>query len=161
MQIYILRHGIADPPRSGQPDADRALTPEGRVKLDRVLRRARAAGADPSLILSSPYRRALETAEIAASVLGYNGKIVKTRALTPDASPYDVWDEIRTRPTESAILLAGHEPLFSTLVAFLLDSPGLVVDMKKGALVRVDCEHFGTEPAGILKWMLTAALAGE
>jgi phosphohistidine phosphatase len=156
VQIYLLRHGIAE---DGTPDSERALTAEGREKLRRVLARARGADAAPSLILSSPYRRALETAEVAVEALGYRGKVVKTRALVPDASPFDAWQEIRQRPGEPAILLASHEPLMSSLAAFLLDSPALVVDMKKAALVRVDCERIGPEPKGVLKWMLTPATA--
>jgi phosphohistidine phosphatase len=156
VQIYLLRHGIAD---NTTPDSERALTAEGREKLRRVLARARAAGVAPGLILSSPYRRALETAEVAAEILGYQGKVVKTRALTPDAAPFETWEEIRKRPEEPAILLASHEPLMSSLTAFLLSSPALVVDMKKAALVRVDCERLGPEPKGVLKWMLTPATA--
>lgn len=159
MQIYLLRHGIAEDGAPGRPDSERALTPEGREKLNRVLHRARGAGVTPSLILSSPYRRALETAEAAAGVLGYEGKIVKTRALVPDAPPFDTWEEIRKRPQESAILLASHEPLMSTLAAFLLASPALAVDMKKAALLRVDCDRIGPEPRGVLKWMLTPSTA--
>ncbi|MEI9971660.1 MAG: histidine phosphatase family protein [Ignavibacteriota bacterium] len=143
MQIYLLRHGIAE---DTTPDSERALTSEGREKLRRVLHRARDAGVAPSVILSSPYRRATETAEVAAEVFGYSGKIVKIRALLPEASPFDTWEEIRKRPDEHAILLASHEPLMSSLVAFLLSSPTLVVDMKKAALVRVDCDRFGPEP---------------
>ncbi len=156
MQIYLLRHGIAE---NSTPDSERALTAEGREKLRRVLARARAADAAASLILTSPYRRAVETADVAVEVLGYQGKVVKTRGLVPDASPFDAWEEIRKRPDESAILLASHEPLMSSLFAFLLSSPGLMVDMKKAALVRVDCERFGPEPKGVLKWMLTPATA--
>jgi phosphohistidine phosphatase len=161
MEIYLLRHGSAEPTSPGHPDADRSLTDDGREKLRRVLKRARDAGAEPSLILSSPYRRAMETAEAAAALLGYQGKVVKTRALVPEASPFDAWDEIRKRGEERAILLASHEPLMSSMVAFLLGSPTLSVDMKKAALVRVDCERIGPEPVGILKWMLTPATAGE
>jgi phosphohistidine phosphatase len=156
VQLYLLRHGIAE---NTAPDSDRALTAEGRDKLRRVLARARAADVSPSLILSSPYRRAVETAEVAVEVLSYRGKVVKTRALLPEASPFDAWEEIRKRPEESAILLASHEPLMSSLAAFLLASPGLVVDMKKAALVRVDCDRLGPEPKGVLKWMLTPATA--
>jgi phosphohistidine phosphatase len=159
VQIYLLRHGIADNGAPGRPDSERALTDEGRERLRRVLERARAAGLDPSLILSSPYRRAAETAEVAAEVLQYHGKVVKTRALVPEASPFDTWEEIRARQTERAILLASHEPLMSSLAAFLLASPALQVDMKKAALVRVDCERMGQEPRGVLKWMLTPATA--
>jgi len=161
MEIYLLRHGIAENARPGHPDAERALTPEGREKLKRVLKRARGAGVSPSVVLSSPYRRAVETADVAVETLGYQGKIVKTRALLPDASPYDAWEELRARKDEPAILLAGHEPMMSTMVAFLLSSPVLSVDMKKAALARVDCDRFGPEPRGTLKWLLTPATAGE
>jgi phosphohistidine phosphatase len=156
VQIYLLRHGIAE---DGTPDSDRALTAEGREKLRRVLARARCADVAPTLILSSPYRRAVETADVAVDVLGYQGKVVKTRALVPDASPYDVWEEIRKRSGEPAILLASHEPLMSSLASFLLASPALMVDMKKAALMRVDCDRIGPEPKGVLKWMLTPATA--
>jgi hypothetical protein len=43
----------------------------------------------------------------------------------------------------------------SSLAAFLLNSPTLQVDMKKGALIRIDCARFSTHPTGVLKWMLT------
>ncbi len=161
MEIYLLRHGIAENARPGLKDADRALTSEGRQKLQRVLKRAKNADVDPDLILSSPYRRAIETAEIAASSLGYRGKVVETKALLPNAGPREAWDDIRAHKTDNAILLASHEPLMSALTAFLLSCPTLVVDMKKAALVRVDCESLGVEPRGILKWMLTPATAGE
>jgi phosphohistidine phosphatase len=158
-QIYLLRHGIAEEARPGRPDSERALTSEGRDKLRRVLKRARAGGVAPDVILTSPYRRAVETAEVAAEVLGYEGKLVRTPALVPDASPSGAWEEIRSRQEEGSILLSSHEPLMSLLAAFLLDSPALAVDMKKAALVRVDCEHFGPQPKGVLKWMLTPVVA--
>ena len=161
MQIFLLRHGIAEDAKPGRPDAERALTSEGRDKLHRVLKRARTAGLDPSLILSSPYRRALETASAAAEVLSYKDEIVRTDALLPEASPFDAWDEIRARKDERAMLLASHEPFMSALAAFLLDSPALRVDMKKAALVRIDCERFGPKAAGILKWMLTPGLCAD
>ena len=161
MQIYLLRHGIAEDAKPGHPDAERPLTGEGCDKLRRVLKRAQTAGLDPSLILSSPYRRAIETAAVAAEVLAYQGEIVRTSALVPEASPFDAWEEIRKRKDERAILLSSHEPLMSSLVAFLLDSPALHVDMKKAALVRIDCERFGPKAAGLLKWMLTPGVCLE
>jgi phosphohistidine phosphatase len=165
MEIYLLRHGIAEEGRLGGHDADRALTAEGRDKLKRVLKRAHDAGVRPGLILASPYRRAWETAEIAAEALQYRGEIVKTSNLVPNTSPQEAWGEIGSRwkiaqaDTKGAMLLASHEPLMSYMTAFLLSAPTLQVDMKKGAMVRVDCDHFEPEPHGVLKWMLTAGLA--
>ena len=76
------------------------------------------------------------------------------------ASPYGVWEEIRARKSESALLLSGHEPLMSSLAAFLLGAPALQLDMKKAALARVDCDRFGPQPQGVLKWMITPGTAG-
>ena len=84
MEIYLLRHGIAEDRSSTGRDSDRRLTDEGRAKLRRVLERVHQAGVRPSLILSSPYKRALETAEIAAHELGYEGRIVRTDAISPE-----------------------------------------------------------------------------
>jgi phosphohistidine phosphatase len=159
MQIYLLRHAIAETARAGQPDSERALTPEGRRKLREVLKVARAAEVKPSLILTSPYRRAVETAEIAASVLDYKNDLLRTKALVPEGDPSGVWDEIRVHRDEAEVLLAGHEPLFSHLVAYLLDSPALVVDFKKGALARIDMDQFGARPRGILRWFLPPKVA--
>jgi phosphohistidine phosphatase len=159
MDLYILRHGIAEE-RGGGPDSGRALTEEGRTKLRRVLQRAAKAGVAPSLILSSPYKRALQTAEIAAEALAYKQKIGQTQALLPEADVEDLWREIRAHGDETAILLAGHEPMLSGAVAWLLGVPGLQVDMKKGALVCVGVDHPGARPRGALKWMLTPRLAG-
>ena len=159
MDIFLLRHGIAEDAHSGQPDSDRALTREGRDKLKRVLKRAREAGAAPTLILSSPYKRAIETAEIAAESLEYRGEIVRTPALVPNASAGDAWNEIRSHRGEDSVLLASHEPLMSALLAHLLNSPALRADFKKGALARVEAESAGSVPNCALKWLLTAALA--
>lgn len=158
MEIYLLRHGIAEDHSATGRDSDRRLTDEGRAKLRRVLERAHQAGVLPSLILSSPLRRALETAEIAARELGYDGKLVRTSALTPESSPQQVWDALREHRDESAILLAGHEPLFSATVAYLLGSTHAMVHFRKGALVRIDVSSTGSAPAGVLEWMLTAKL---
>ncbi len=152
MEIYFLRHGIAE---DGYPDAERALTSEGKDKLRRVLKRS---NAKLSLVLTSPYRRAVETAEIAAQVLGYDGDLERADALTPDGSPAAVWEEIRAHKDEDAILLASHEPLMSATVAYFLGSPGAHVDMKKAALVRIDIDSFGPHPIGVLKWMLVPSV---
>ena len=70
-----------------------------------------------------------------------------------------VWDEIRVHHDELSILLAGHEPLFSSLTAHLLASPRMRVDFKKGAIVCIEVDRFGAEPQGALRWMLTPKLA--
>lgn len=159
MEVYLLRHGIAEDRSESGKDADRRLTDEGRAKLRSVLERAHAAEVRPSLILSSPLRRALETAEIAAHQLGYEGKILRTPALTPESTPQTLWSTIREHPEAESILLAGHEPLFSAAVAYFLGSTRAMVQFRKGALIRIDFYGLGSTPVGALQWMITAKLA--
>ena len=132
MELYLLRHGIAEDRAPSGRDADRRLTEDGKKKLRRVLARAAEAGVNPSLILSSPLKRAIETAEIAADELHGKREIVQTGALTPDSSPQSVWAEIRGHREQPSILLAGHEPLFSQTVAWMLGSTHAMVEFKKG-----------------------------
>jgi len=159
MQIYLLRHGIAEDYSPTGKDADRRLTADGKRKLAAVLKLASAAGVKPSLILSSPLVRARQTAEMAAKELNCKEEILETRTLEPGGDPEEVWAEIRLYRDKPQLLLAGHEPLFSRLGAFLLNAPALEIDFKKGALLRVDCESLGPRPRGILKWFLAPRLA--
>ena len=161
MQIYILRHGIAEDAKPGGRDADRELTAEGRKKLREVLRAARGAGVAPSLIVTSPLKRALQTAEIAAEILGYKEDVLRTKTLVPGAAPREVWEEIRIHKDIEQLMLVGHEPLLGSLTGYLLGSPLIEVDFKKGALARVDMRQFTAEPRGILKWLLVARLVAQ
>jgi phosphohistidine phosphatase len=155
MELYLLRHGIAEDRAASGRDADRALTEEGRRKLEKVLRRARKAGVEPALILSSPLRRAMETAQMAAGELGCKSAIVRCDALLPDSTPRQAWSEIRAHGDEPSLLLTGHEPLFSQTAAWLLGSTRAMIDFRKGALLCIDCAPAGAEPRGVLQWMLT------
>ena len=137
--------------------SERALTDTGREKLRAVLERAHQAGVKPALILTSPYRRALETAHMAGQILECK-KIVESDSLAPGSSPKAIWDAICARRREPALLLAGHEPLLGMTVGYLLAAPALQIDLKKAALVRIDQESFDGSPRGALKWMLTPRL---
>lgn len=160
MRIYLLRHGIAEDAPAGMRDADRALTVEGEKKLKDVMKRARAAGCEPSVIISSPYLRAQQTAQIAARELNYSQPLVTMEELTPMSAPVETWDDLRAFRDEAAVLLVGHEPHMSQMTAFVLGASELVVDFKKGALVRVDVMSYSPRPRGVLKWMIAPKLAG-
>ena len=160
MQIYLLRHGIAEDHAASGRDSDRALTADGRKKLREVLDAARRAGLEPDLILTSPYRRAIETAEIAAEALRYSGELIKIDELAPEADPHALWEELRAQRGIGQILVASHEPLMSRSAAFLLDSPSLAIDFKKAGILRIDMDRPSAAPRGVLKWFLTPKLAG-
>lgn len=161
MRLFLLRHGIAENGRPGAPDSERALTGEGRKKLRDVLAVAKAAGVAPDLIVTSPYKRALQTAEVAAEVLKYPGELVRSEVLIPDSTPADVWSEVRAYKEFGAVMLVSHEPLLGCLFSYLLRSNIPLVDFKKGALARIDMEGLGPQPRGILRWLLPPKLAGD
>jgi phosphohistidine phosphatase len=159
MEVYLLRHGIAEKTAPGGSDAERALTQKGRQKLRQVLRLARGAAVNPSLILTSPLVRAVQTAEVAAEIFAYRHEVVRTDALLPTASPQEVWQELRSHKNEPELLLVGHEPLLSQAASHLLGTPGLHLELKKAGLVRLSLDRFGPQPCGVLKWLLTPRVA--
>jgi phosphohistidine phosphatase len=161
LRVYILRHATAETRGPGVPDAQRQLTPEGKQELKAVLKQAHAAGVFPEAILTSPWLRALETAQMAGKALRCE-RVVETRALLPDVPPALVLKEIRAVRNEkrnaNQVMVAGHEPQLSRLAAFLLEAP-VALDLKKGALLRIDIQEKQGPPRGVLKWMLTPRLA--
>jgi len=161
MEIYILRHANAEEASPSGRDADRALTPEGVNKLKLVLRRARAAGVEPSIILTSPYRRAKETAQGAADALHVESKLVEVPALIPESSPEAVWEAIRTYKSESRLMIVGHQPLLSSVYAHLLGTPSIQIDVKKSSLGRIDIDRFSGQPRGVLRWLIHPKLAAD
>lgn len=159
MELYLFRHGIAEDALPGRSDSSRALTDAGRERSAAVAKMARDAGVVPSLIASSPYLRAVQTAEVAAKEFGYTDDLVRWPSLVPHGTPEAVWSDIRDLRDETAVLLAGHEPLMSHLAAYMLNAPGLQVDMKKSAMVRIDLATVGAAPRGVLRWMIIPKLA--
>ena len=157
MRLYVLRHAIAEE-GAGKPDRERRLTGVGREKLARVLDRARGRDVRPERILTSPYPRALETARLAQSALGAASPLVETEKLVPDASLRELLEELRENADVGALLLVGHNPLLSDLVAGLTGDASLV--MKKAALacLEVDDAH-ARAPRATLQWMITAKTA--
>jgi phosphohistidine phosphatase len=155
MELYILRHGEAQPREPGVADADRALVKKGRDDVRDVVKAARSAKVDPQLILTSPLRRAKETADIA--VAGFKKCPLKeTDAMLPDASPDAIWKEASALKM-GRVMVVGHEPHLGQLISFLLGNE-ITVDFKKGGLIRIDVEGRG-KPRGRLKWYLTPRLA--
>ena len=159
MRIYLLRHGIAEEATPRTPDSKRELTDEGRKKLAAVLRLAKRAAVQPELVMSSPLVRAAQTAGMAREILQVEAAVLETRALAPEANPREVWEELRGLRNLDGVLLASHEPLLSSLTAWLLGAPDLQVRMGKAAMVSIEMEQFRGDPHGVLRWMVTPKLA--
>jgi len=160
MNLYLLRHGIAEDRAASGRDEDRELTAEGEEKLSALLHRAARAGVKADALLTSPYKRALQTARLAARVL-HTPEPVLSPALVPHSSPRDLWNAVREQSGAADVLLSSHEPLLSASLAYLLNAPTLQVEIKKGALVALEFESLRGEPRGTLRWLLTPKLCAE
>jgi phosphohistidine phosphatase len=161
MDIYILRHGLAvelDDPDCRR-DAERQLTGEGKRKLEHVADALQAMEISFDLILTSPYKRALQTAEIIAEAFGLKKKIQCTGCLEPGASPRELIEFINgLKSSPENLLLVGHEPDLSRLTSLLVGGDfNVAITLKKGGFVRVKCEQLEHGQCGSLEWLLTPA----
>jgi phosphohistidine phosphatase len=150
MQLYFLRHGIADwPDWDPARDHERPLTKEGMKKMKATARTLATLGLTFDAILSSPYTRAWQTADIIANVLKLE---VRTEPrLSPGFDMEKLAEIVRECAGAKSLLMVGHEPTFSMAISQLID--GGRVMMKKGALARVDLID-PDELHGELIWLL-------
>ena len=160
VELFVLRHAIAEDAARGQPDAERALTDEGRRKLDQILARAREAGVKPDVILTSHYLRARQTAEAAAAGLGGSSPVAASSNLLPFSSVFDLWEELREHQSTAQAMVVGHNPQLSEFLALLLGAQPERTPLKKAALACVQIDAMGPQPGGRLVWLLTAKSAG-
>jgi phosphohistidine phosphatase len=148
MKLYFLRHGIADwPDWDPARDHERPLTKDGVKKMKEQAKTLADLDVKFDAVLSSPYTRAYQTADIVAGKLGME---VKTEPrLAPGFNRDKLQEIVASFGEEHALLLVGHEPSFSMVIAEL--SGGGRVQMKKGALARVDVNR---DLQGELVWLL-------
>jgi phosphohistidine phosphatase len=143
MEIWLLRHAAAEDTSDSGRDADRRLTPEGEKRARAVA--AGLASLEPGIeqVWTSPYRRARQTAEPAASALGLTRRLRESRALEPGRDPQEILEEIR-EASVAGVLLVGHEPHLGALLGRLVAGrPALTLPLKKAGAARVDWDGTG------------------
>jgi phosphohistidine phosphatase len=160
MILYIVRHGLAvdrtDP--KSPPEAERPLTAKGVQKT-----RAAALGlaelkVKPDVLISSPFVRAAQTAEIFAETLGYSvNKIKVSEALKPTANPADIV-KVVTRLRAKEVMVFGHAPHLDSLAAHLI-SGRVFTEIKKAGVACF--EHTPTTGKWNLRWLVTPKMLRE
>jgi phosphohistidine phosphatase len=156
MELYLVRHAIAEDASSSGRDADRALTADGKAKMRRVARGVHALGVRLDLILTSPYRRAVETAEILAAALGG----VEARPLPELAAGAQVTKLLAAlRPFRhlEALALVGHQPDLGVLASEITTgSPSThPLAFKKGGIACFTISAPRGSFRGDLNWFMT------
>lgn len=160
MQIYIVRHGIAidraDP--KSPPDPERYLTDDGVEKTKQVAKGVVAMGATADLLLSSPYVRAMQTAEIFADELEYSRqKIRRTDLLLPGAETSMLFRELAKDKQSSTIFLFGHAPHLDELIATAVGSKHHLTSLKKAGVALLELKRV-SPPSGEIVWLATPKL---
>jgi len=154
MRLYLMQHGKA---RSGEGDAERTLTEEGRAEVERVAAfLARTAPAKHGRLLHSGKTRARQTAEVLAAAIP-TLRVEPADGLAPMDDPA-IWAE-RARALSEAVTLVGHLPHLSRLASLLLaDRPeAQVVSFSNGGMV---CLERAPEGAWTLRWSVVPSLLG-
>ena len=164
MKLYLLRHGDAGD--AGDPktkDSERALTPKGVQRTKQLAEALEQMEISCDAILSSPLVRARETAEVVARGLKFAGKVELTDALTPFGSMEDLVHQLTTlRPAPQSVLLVGHEPYLSGFISLLcVGGPGLGLEMKKGALCRLEVAAPSCGKCATIEWLLPPRVVGS
>jgi len=156
MELYFVRHGIAvDHAPDGGGDAARALTEDGIERMRVAARGLRRLGVEPQALLSSPYTRARQTAELLATELRQAVQLADLLKSGCDLAALE--RTITPFAHLQRIMVVGHEPDFSQIIG---DLTGGRVEMKKGAVCRVDIDSVASR-YGTLIWMLPPKVLRE
>lgn len=157
MQLYIVRHGIAidrEDPKC-PPEAERYLTEEGVEKTKQVAKGLAALGVAGDLLITSPYARAVQTAEIFADALDYSRqRIRRNEILLPGSEPTLLFRELAREKQASSIIVFGHAPHLDGVIATALGSKKHVTSMKKVGVALIELKRI-SPPMGVLAWLAT------
>ena len=134
MRLYLIRHGVAvdrNDPESGK-DTERPLTPKGMKKTHAAALGLVALDIKPDAVLTSPWLRSLQTAEIVCDAIGFPAsKIVHSDSLKGTSNPSDLFRELAKLKADE-VLCFGHEPHLHQVIGMVVHAGGRITELKKG-----------------------------
>ena len=154
-EIYILRHGHAQNTANGLNDFDRTLTEEGIEKINKLSLFFNSLNISLEFVLSSPYVRAKQTAEIFISNLTSKPDLKIVDFLSCGASSKEISRELMEYSSSKNLLLVGHSPDLEIFLGKIVGAERIT--LKKGALAKVSFEN-SIEMSGELEWLITSKL---
>jgi phosphohistidine phosphatase len=157
MLVYVVRHASAGESRSDpKKDEKRPLDKEG-VEQCRQLGRALATlRVEISLVISSPLKRATQTASLLSNEIGYESKLVLDDALRPQANFAAFRALLQLYKKSDSIMVVGHNPSISQFASRLMSGGQSenCIDLKKGAAAKIEFRPRGAT----LHWCVTPKL---
>jgi phosphohistidine phosphatase len=157
MVIYFLRHASAGQPLANpKKDEKRALDKDGIQQCGIVGRALVALDVQVDTMISSPLKRAAQTASLVGNELGYEGKLQLEDSLRPRATFSDFRRLLEKYVKQEAIMVVGHNPNLSEFLARTISDTGCEagIDLKKGAVAKVEMDR----NSGVLQWCVTPKL---
>lgn len=151
-ELYLVRHAPAADRGPAYPDdRQRPLTPDGEARMAEIAAGVAALGVELDEILTSPFLRARQTADILARAWHPAPKVTDLAALATDGRPADVLAALAKRSARRRLALVGHMPGLGELAATLLGLPE-ALDFKKGAICCLEIEALPLRRPGRLQW---------
>ncbi len=155
MQLYILRHAIAVPRGTpGYPNDDRPLTEDGIAKMVESAKGIKEIVGSFDVIISSPLTRAMHTAKITAEATDYISEVVISEYLLPGSPQRNLFGFLEGYKQHEKILIVGHEPHLGYVASSMVGINNSVVELKKGALGRIDINNFPPNGTGKLIFLI-------
>jgi phosphohistidine phosphatase len=157
MNLYLMRHADAGI-RRGNPalDAKRALVKEGKDQCILMARLLSALKVQADVIVSSPLKRALQTAQLVGTELGYEAKVEISPALGPEADYAAFLQLVEKYSDREDVLMVGHNPnLFKFLGQLITGNGGAGVRMRKGSVARIAMDRHPP----LLQWLIDPRMA--
>ena len=164
MKLYLIRHSNAVDPGTPEyaDDSQRPLSEKGREKMRSIASALQEVGVIPELILSSPFVRAAQTAEILARRLKYKKEIAFSDSLVPVGNADTLIGEINEKYSVDELVLVGHEPSLSALVgALAAGNAEVAVNFKNGSVCCLSADDLHTERRATLEWLLTPKILSK
>jgi phosphohistidine phosphatase len=157
MNLYLMRHANAGLSR-GNPvlDAKRSLIKEGKDQCMLMARVLSALRVQVDVIVSSPLKRALQTAQFVGTELGYEAKVEISPALGLNADFSAFQQMLSSYADREGVLVVGHNPnLFQFLGRLITGNGGAAIRMRKGSIARVDMDRHPP----LLRWLIDPRMA--
>jgi phosphohistidine phosphatase len=158
MIIYFVRHASAGQKKLiPKKDEKRPLDSDGIHQSTQMGRILATLDTTVEAVISSPLKRATQTAALVANEIGYEGKLNIENALRPGADYVQFRDMLRKYVKADSVMVVGHNPNFSEFLGHLVAENGsrAYIEMKKGAVAKVE----SAQKKFVLQWLLTPRLA--
>ncbi len=158
MDLYLIRHGKAvEFDREIVEEGYRYLSPEGRSLSYDVAHKLKELKAGFDLIITSPLVRAVQTAEIFASVLNYKGEMKTAIELIGGISFNRFLHLIKKNSHYKSIAFFGHSPDVNHFSVNLIKHhsiPELKINFKNCSVCKIHYDLKNEE--GKFSWFLSS-----